>query len=141
MSSHPKKVHGPKAYLAVMVVALLVGLLGGVGGGLLQLAPEPAATWLTAGLLSLGMIVTLAAILWYWRGIDEAAREAHKWAWWWGGTGGMTIGAIVLLTMQLRELDLPAFGPSAFASGMMAILLLQVTGYALAWAFWWLRNR
>jgi hypothetical protein len=141
MSSHPKKVHGPKAYFAVMVVALLVGLLGGVGGGLLQFAPEPTATWLTAGLLSLGMMVTLAAILWYWRGIDEAAREAHKWAWWWGGTGGMTVGAIVLLTMQLRELDLPAFGPSAFASGMMAILLLQVTGYALAWAFWWLRNR
>lgn len=141
MSSRPRQVHGPKAYLVVLVVALLVGMLGGFGGALLRFAPEPAATWLTASLLSLGMIVTLAAILWYWRGIDEAAREAHKWAWWWGGTGGMSIGAVVLLTIQLRELDMPAFGPSAFASGLMAMGFLQVVGYLIAWAFWWLRNR
>ena len=25
----------------------------------------------------------------YWRAIDEAAREAQKWAWFWGGSGGM----------------------------------------------------
>ena len=62
-----------------------------------------------------------------------------------GGTGGMAVGAIVVLSLQLGE-DVPitATNLSAgdlIAGGMMAILLFQLVGYSIGWAAWWLRHR
>ena len=58
-----------------------------------------------------------------------------------------TVGAVLLLVLSLRrdEILLPRWvgetPPDLLLSGMMAILLFQVTGYSLAWAWWWLGRR
>ena len=57
------------------------------------------------------------------------------------------LGAVLLLVLSLRrdEILLPRWvgetPPDLLLSGMMAILLFQVAGYSLAWAWWWLGRR
>lgn len=141
-SSRSRSVHGLRAYTAVLLVALAAGLIAGAGTGLLALIPGPLGTLLTVGVLALAMACVFAAVVWWWRGIDEAARAAHKWAWWWGGTAGMVVGAVALMTLTLRGEALVGQSPAAaMATGMLAMLLLPVLGYSAAWVFWWLRNR
>ena len=143
----PKRPHGPGVFIAVLTVSLVLGGLAGLGIAFLGDQPGPVGVALTAAMISAAMAAGLAGCVWWWRGIDEAAREAHKWAWWWGGTGGMAVGAVLLMTLMMRAQDVPVpagFGSRAadiFVSGMMSILLFQMAGYTLAWAGWWLKHR
>lgn len=143
----PKRPLGLGGYVGTLGVTLLVAVLAGIGAAVFGELPGAVGLALTAATISAAMAVGFAACLWWWRGIDEAAREAHKWAWWWGGSGGMAVGGVVLLTLMSRADARPlpaALGPDAadlFAAGMMAILLFQLGGYALAWAGWWLKHR
>jgi len=145
--SRPRRPHGPGAYLLSMGASLVLGGLAGAGSVFLGDQPGPVGTAVTAALVTAAMAAGFTACIWWWRGIDEAAREAHKWAWWWGGTGGMAVGAVLLLTLMLtaEEQSLPAKLGSTpadiFVSGMTAILLFQMAGYSLAWAGWWLKHR
>ena len=34
---------------------------------------------------------------------DEAAREAHKAAWYWGGSGGMAVGGVLICLATLPQ--------------------------------------
>ena len=137
--SRPRRPHGPGAYLLVIGASLVLGGLAGGASAIIGDQPGPVGT--------AAMAVGFTACIWWWRGIDEAAREAHKWAWWWGGSGGMAVGSVLLLTLMLRaeEQSLPAKLGSTpadiFVSGMMCILLFQLAGYSLAWAGWWLKHR
>ncbi|KQY85878.1 hypothetical protein [Brevundimonas sp. Root1423] len=80
------------------------------------------------------------------RAIDEAAREAHKAAWFWGGCSGMAVGSagIVLAGLpQARALQFVAWDgrtdPVAYmATGALAMMLLMTLGYIIVWAWWWL---
>ncbi len=143
----PKRPHGPATYALVMIGSLAVGGLAGAASAVFGDQPGSVGVALTAAMISAAMAAGLAGCIWWWRGIDEAAREAHKWAWWWGGTGGMALGAVLLLTLMMRAQDVPVpagFGsraPDLFVSGMMSILLFQLAGYSLAWAGWWLKHR
>ncbi|MDI6625510.1 MAG: hypothetical protein QME55_12330 [Brevundimonas sp.] len=142
----PKRPFGLGTYLLIL---LGVGLLGGVAGGVGALLDDRPGTFglaLTAAVLSLVMAIAFAASIWWWRGIDEAAREAHKWAWWWGGSGGMAVGAILVTTLTLREDGAGAaffglIGPDLVTTGMWTILLFQLVGYGVAWSVWWLKHR
>src|SRR5690606_8094147 len=101
---------------------------------------------ITAASISLAMALAFAACVWWWRGIDEAAREAHKWAWWWGGSGGMAIGIVLFSVLSLRGEDVaPAeigvTAPDLLVTGVWAIRLFQLAGYSVAWAVWWLKHR
>lgn len=143
----PKRPHGAGTYVMLLASAGVIGGLAGGGSALFGDQPGPIGFALTAAMISAAMAAGLAGCVWWWRGIDEAAREAHKWAWWWGGTSGMAVGAVLLLTLMMRAPDFPVpagFGSRSadvFMSGMMSILLFQVAGYALAWAGWWLKHR
>jgi hypothetical protein len=84
------------------------------------------------------------------RSIDEAAREAHKWAWYWGGTAGMSLGGVLMILSSLPQASgftLPVvFGgradPAGYAAtGAFAMMMLMVIGYTIAWAIWWWRHR
>lgn len=104
---------------------LALGLMAGIVAGLSALA-----VWLTAM---------------YWRRIDEAAREAHKWAWFWGGNVALVpvmIGFVLLLQRPDLEAPLfPGFEPTPahyVATGGTIVVFLLIIGYALAWLFWWL---
>jgi hypothetical protein len=34
-------------------------------------------------MIAVVLVFAVAATIWIWRALDEAAREAHKWAWYW----------------------------------------------------------
>lgn len=143
----PKRPLGLGGYVATMGITIVVAALAGIGTSIFGDQPGPIGLAMTVAMISAAMAVGFAACLWWWRGIDEAAREAHKWAWWWGGSGGIAVGAVVLLTVMSRADTQPLLagaGPDSaavFAAGMMVILLFQLAGYALAWAGWWLKHR
>lgn len=145
--SKPKRPRGLGAFALAMGATLVLGGLAGAGSAFLGDQPGPVGTAVTAALVTAAMAVGFTVSVWWWRGIDEAAREAHKWAWWWGGSGGMGVGAVLLLTLMLRAEEQPIsakFGSTPadiFVSGMFSILLFQMAGYTLAWAGWWLKHR
>ncbi len=69
-------------------------MLGGFGLGLGMRALD----WLDGALgvalmLALVLALGLLGAVSYWRRLDEAAREAHKFAWYWGGSVGVELPA------------------------------------------------
>lgn len=93
-----------------------------------------------------GFVVSIA----WMRSIDEAAREAHKAAWFWGGCGGMAVCGvpIILATLpQAAAWTLPEVwsgrtDPAAYAAaGAFAMMLVMTAGYGVVWAWWWLARR
>jgi hypothetical protein len=134
---------GPGAFAARMGVAALIGLVAGIGGGVFGDWPGAVGLALTALVSLVAMGGCLLVCLWWWRGIDEAAREAHKWAWWWGGCTGMAIGGVILMTALSRE-DIPLgdlAGSEILALGMALMLTCQIIGYGVAWLVWWAQRR
>ena len=136
------------AFLAlVFVVGVVVGYLSVRGAAF---DAERVVLWL-AGLIAVGAMTGAMAITIAWmRAIDEAAREAHKSAWFWGGCGGMAVGGVLVILAsipQAASFDVSGWGltrsdPAAWmALGASALALLMVAGYSLAWAWWWWRRR
>jgi hypothetical protein len=80
----------------------------------------------------------------YWRNIDEAAREAHKFAWFWGASGGILVmlplGALIGSERLIAVMGQRSPGEWVFF-GSSALLAAQIIGYGLVWAGWWLRQR
>ena len=145
-AQRPKRPFGLGTYLLMLVGLAVVGAVLGGGGALLGDRPGLFGLVLSFIPIAITMVIVGFVSIWWWRGIDEAAREAHKWAWWWGGSGGMALGAVVLITLTARDGVLPAasLGLSAadlIVGGMMTILLFQLAGYTIAWAAWWLKRR
>ena len=102
--------------------------------------------------LAIALVVVLpglAAACYYWRSIDEAAREAQKWAWFWGGSMGMALAVLVLSISWARPqwIDLSALLPPGATAlqgmfyGGAAMVAAQMIGFALAWTYWWARRR
>lgn len=147
MSSKPFKPLGAYGLVGIAVATLGLGLVGGVGTVFLSDLPGQAGLILTVVVLSLVMAVALWLCAWWWGRVDEAAREAHKWSWFWGGSCGMVVGAICLLTISIRgaDISLPAsLGETPadlLVAGMIGILAFQIVGYLIAWAWWWLARR
>ncbi len=102
------------------------------------------------------IIAAVAWALWFagmaWRRTDEAAREAHKFAVFWGAPFALLalilalpVVAITVFHVQLHP------GAQLFTAGrehlglVMAGVLLaglaQAAGYGVVWAGWWLRRR
>lgn len=133
------------SFAAAMVMGIAAAFLADVG----KARPEFAGYSLVA--ISLSVIVVMALMLWlcarWWRAADEAAREAHKWSWYWGGSTGLALGGvpfILLYTMpQTAEALLPADLTTAQAVllGMALLGGFQLVGYGLFWAGWWLARR
>jgi hypothetical protein len=142
----PKRPHGVRAFLLMLAAAGVMGGVAGAGSVLLRGQDGAAGLALTAAVMTVASAGALALCVWWWRGIDEAAREAHKWAWWWGGCTGMAVGAAALMTLSFRDdgSTVDSLGVGAvdlITGGMFAILLFQLAGYGVAWAVWWLRHR
>jgi len=96
--------------------------------------------------LAAGLAVFLALhTLYWWRGLDEAAKEAHKWAWWWGGNLGLVGGGAVVIAAANGADLLPAQAPHSDAAmvavGVVGVLVAQVLGYTIAWCGWWMARR
>lgn len=144
--ARPRRPFGLWTFVLMVLGVAAVGGLAGAAGSVFGDQPGLLGLALTVAFIAVAMAISLAACIWWWRGIDEAAREAHKWAWWWGGSSGMAVGAILLLTLTLRDdgSTPQAVGSSAaelVSGGMFVILLFQLAGYGVAWAAWWLKHR
>lgn len=135
--------------LICAVVALFFAAIGWAsvvrasGGDMLQEHPLSLWTLIASSLL----LVAVVTVIW-WRNIDEAAREAHKWSWYWGGSAGLS-GVLVLFF--LVNMTGGSFGRDTIVSaglagrelelGMATGAVLPVIGYAIAWVIWWWRRR
>jgi len=97
--------------------------------------------------LAAGLAVFLALhTLYWWCALDEAAREAHKWAWWWGGNLGLVAGGAAVVIAALAGVNLlPAALPhtdaALIALGVAAAFAAQAVGYGIAWCGWWIARR
>ena len=141
-----RRQNGLLAMLKVLLLCAGLGALGGAAAGLLGPMGAVPGLILTAFILLIAMTAGMGASWWWWRGLDEAAREAHKWAWFWGGSSGMAFSLAVLLaaSMNPEALNLALEGVSAakLVTASVAFLLgCQTVGYGVAWGAWWLRHR
>ncbi len=140
VSEHPLKRYG-----AVLSVSGIAGMAaGGVAGLVTALSDEASigGAALIAVAVALAMAVGLWASLKWWKGLDEAAQEAHKWAWWWGATVGLCFAGVILLTLLYGAGDLgQAPIKSMLMLGAAIVTGCQVVGYGVAWAVWWLKRR
>lgn len=135
---------------ALTALALLAGVTVGYFAAQGDVDPDRAMAWVLGVFIILMMVGSLAVGAAWMRSIDEAAREAHKSAWYWGGSGGMAVGGVLVCLSTLPQaapLRIPSWldgrtDPAAYAAtGALAMLLLMLAGYMAAWAWWWLRRR
>ena len=133
--------------LATVVTGGVIGYLSARNEDILA-NPVALATVVVFAVVS--MLIAMWISLKWMSAIDEAAQEAHKWAWFWGGSSGMAVGGVfvILASMpQAASLKIPAWyaertDPAAYAAtGAFAMLTLMLIGYAVAWAWWWLGRR
>lgn len=83
----------------------------------------------------------------YWRSIDEAAQDAQKTAWFWGGSLA-AIPALVLASvlgdprngLSDHLLILAPHG-NIVVAGALLLGLAQLVGFTVAWAIWWAAKR
>ena len=144
MSNKPP---GLRSFAGVMGASLLIGAVVGIAVAILE---EGGNAFSRLGILAV-LVIGLAAVLWvcfrWWARLDEAAREAHKWAWFWGGSAGAGVGFIATsFATRFGQIDgspvLASWTPAeAFYNGAMALMACQLVGYGLAWAVWWLQRR
>lgn len=139
---------GPRAtFLSLLLTCLLLGAVAGTASALLRPEDGIMSALVPGLILALVFVAVFFISVKWWRTLDEAAQEAHKWAWWWGGSWGMAAGFIVIGALYLLDRDDAVGGllgnsPSAiFYHGAMAIVLAQTLGYALCWSLWWLSRR
>ncbi|MDC7682806.1 hypothetical protein PQU92_05935 [Asticcacaulis sp. BYS171W] len=130
-------------FSAALIFGGLIGYNKASGGDLFGAGPQ-AIQIISAFLLIGGLGIS---ILW-WHSIDEAQREAHKWAWYWGGSTGLL--AIIPLFLLARTGGDAVFAGYArfvdmeghyFELGMLTALFACIIGYSVAWVIWWWRHR
>ena len=122
-------------------------LLGAVAGFVLGMhhsgmkMPVWGRVVLACVVVPLGVFTTLR----WWKLLDEVAREAHKFAWYWGGSGGILVAGLVMGLVARDGMPIP-FAKSGdpadiFAAGVVTALSAQIVGYLVAWAGWWWSHR
>ena len=149
-----KRKHIIQSVMAFGLIVLAAFVMGGVLGYLeakgQDINTSSAALWAVGVFAALTMLISLWVGLKWMSSIDEAAQEAHKWAWFWGGSGGMAVGGVLVIMASLPQaavINIPAWysdrtDPAAYAAtGAFAMLTLMIIGYGVAWAWWWLGRR
>jgi hypothetical protein len=132
----------PLAQYGRLIAVCLVA--GGIAGAVSAAFGETAGAGplIVAGSVGLAMAAALWVCTRWWRSLDEAAQEAHKWAWWWGSTAGLAIGSVALYTLVYSAPEAITAAPKdLLLGGAGFVVVVQTLGYAVAWAFWWLKRR
>lgn len=146
MPDQPIRKRRRLGYLGMLGLCAGLGLFVGLASALIDAFGGPATDLLQTGLLTLCMgIVVWICVVW-WRGADEAVREAHKWAWYWGGSAGIVVVMIAVGlagwdVIELAPMELSGDPGGLIMTGVGLTLGAQLIGYLIAWAAWWLRHR
>lgn len=146
MNDQPIRKRRRLGYLGMLGLCGGLGMVVGLASALIDSFGGAAADELQIGLMVLCSVALIWICVAWWRGADEAVREAHKWAWYWGGSAGIGVvmGLLILTTWNVIDLvPLEVSGDPAdlIVTGIGLTLGAQFTGYLIAWAFWWLRHR
>lgn len=133
----------------LFVLSMIAGFVAGYVGGKDDIADDPSVLWI----VGVFAVVTMAGAIWvgaaWMKSIDEAAQEAHKASWYWGGSTGLAIGGVGIILATLPHAETYAIGPIQgrtdpliyMAAGAMGIMMLMLIGYIIVWAWWWLARR
>lgn len=130
----------------VAMTLILGGIMGydmASGTGLIR--NNPGVTYAIVGCL---VIATMGVSILWWLSIDEAQREAHKWAWYWGGSFGLLLSVLAFVVAFAGGDELMS-GYTHFMGSEGRLLALGIItaqapamlGYGIAWGIWWLRHR
>ncbi len=126
----------------ILLACFATGLAAGIVRGLEINIP----TWIWI-ILIIGLFIVSMA---YWHIIDETAKEAHKFSWYWGSSIGicLVIGLYFANFSGMNSIHMFAWlipeQPSAddiFFTGTIAAIFTQCICYAIVWILWWLRMR
>jgi len=137
-------------FIGAAVLFLLGVVAGYLSGSGVDIEVDALFIWVAMLIATVCMTTGIVVSVYWMRSIDEAAREAHKAAWFWGGSGAMTLlGVPVILAVLPQSADWapPAvwFGrtdPAAWlAAGSFGTLLVMLVGYGVVWSWWWLVRR
>lgn len=123
--------------------AAVIGFFGGYNGFAADLMFKIFAIYI----LVFFMAGIPLLILW-WKQADEAVREAHKTAWFWGGGIGVLLAfAFGLLNAIFkgaiaRKIAILIFGSVGYGDygvefGLYIALCFASIGYLINWALWW----
>ncbi len=103
-----------------------------------------AQPWLVWPALVIALLSVVFACFWV-ASLDEAARQAHYIAWYWGGSTGLAVSMLAFVTVMLRpepfdDLFAAMHAHAVFSAGVMVGLVPAVLGYAIWWVLLWLRR-
>jgi hypothetical protein len=149
-----KRMHDMADKQTLRVGALYgIGALGGLAlayglAGPSSRALGPAGTPLVMVLAAVWALAFAGAA---WKRTDEPAREAHKFAAFWGAPFAMlalVVGLPLYAALALHAKVQPGMALAGAAPapwvlvwvGVMLAGVVQMAGYGLAWAGWWLRR-
>jgi magnesium-transporting ATPase (P-type) len=135
-------------FVALLIASLLSGIVMGYVKASGQEVADGKVALLIFGAFAVTVMVGAIVVgaLWM-RSIDEAAREAHKAAWYWGGSTGMAAGGVLMILTSLPQaatIPIPSFlpdriDPAAYAAtGAFAMMSVMMVGYLIVWAWWWI---
>lgn len=146
MNASPPKRRRRLGLLAILGLTVAIGLGVGFIAGLIETFGGNSTRLLQSAVLFIGILAGVLISIRWWRDADEAVREAHKWAWYWGGSAGIAVVVVlfVLSGWDLITLNIPPYGDGpdgAILSGSAMTLCIMLAGYLIAWAAWWLRHR
>lgn len=121
---------------------------GGFGGAAVAFAEEGGPIFYTVAAIAAGAALVVGwygfgIMMRYWRGIDELARDAHKTAWFWGGSAGLLVGLLPLLVVRFSPLHvgMSEAESTAFINGGAFVATAMLLGYLVFWAGFWIRAR
>ena len=134
-----------------MVLGMITGFIAGYWSDVADEGTGMILFWVIGVFALLAMSFAMLMSVKWMQSIDEAAREAHKAAWFWGGTGGMALGMVFVilsslpqaerLTLESSWLDGRTDPAAYMATGAILIVLLMTLGYTIVWAWWWWKRR
>lgn len=144
-----------KGRVAVVMGFMLICMIAGGAMGYVQAAAESQPSGRQGMIWALLPIAIIFAGISFWVGalwmksIDEAAQEAHKWSWYWGGSAGLAvamIGYAISFLPEAAQWALPTISgrtdPVAYAvTGGLFVIGLLIAGYTVAWGLWWFQRR
>lgn len=132
----------------VYAAYILVSLVIGTWGGYKIATGEDIIRELLLAINLLGVlscVLGLPLAIQWWKKIDEASKEAHKIAWFFGGSIGIFISMLLAVLNILFDgavLNGLAAGIRgaqnyAFELGITTCLTFAGLGYMIYWAIWW----
>lgn len=135
--------------VVLFVLMFLVGVVAGYLGAHNDLPEETVQLWIMGVIAPFIMIGSLWLGAAWMKSIDEAAQEAHKASWYWGGSAGMAAGGVGVILATLPPAETFTIGaiqgrsdPIIYiAAGAMGMVGLMLIGYIIVWAWWWLARR